>query len=96
MSEVHLCTGCARRRPIRDEDDRSPCGFHRDMSLVQARAMCLGNDFVAFIPSGRAAFAAGREAMKEEAAEAGKEAAKVGDCHHVAAAIRALPGKEWR
>ena len=26
----------------------------------------------------------------EEAAEAGKEAAKVGDCHHVAAAIRAL------
>ena len=26
----------------------------------------------------------------EKAAEAGKEAAKVGDCHHVAAAIRAL------
>lgn len=29
----------------------------------------------------------------ERAAEAGKEAAKAGDCHHVAAAIRALGGK---
>lgn len=29
----------------------------------------------------------------EKAAEAGKEAAKVGDCHHVAAAIRALGRK---
>lgn len=29
----------------------------------------------------------------EEAAEVGKEAAKAGDCHHVAAAIRALGRK---
>lgn len=31
-----------------------------------------------------------RNETLEEAAEVGKEAAKVGDCHHVAAAIRVL------
>lgn len=67
--------------------------FKRERLLAETDAFLASLSAAGYVVLSEAEMNAIRDGVLEEAAEAGKEAAKAGDCHHVAAAIRALGRK---